>query len=132
MSWKNRVAWSQGMFLQPQHFQQEARSVERAIDVARNAAAPYAWGFSRLVLDEAALTLGRIAIAEAEGVLPDGSPFSIPLHEPAPAPLARQGAVEFDYGDATDPALARFGVDTRDTRDQSSVSSDSAPIQVGR
>jgi len=148
MSWKSRVAWSQGMFLQPQHFQQEARGVERALDAARNAAAPYAWGFSRLRLDDAALAIGRVAIAEAIGVLPDGMPFSIPLQEPAPeplevgadagdelvvlaAPLARQGAVEYDFGGTPDPALARFRVEAVDVRDQTSVSAETAPIQVG-
>jgi len=147
MSWRIRVAWSQGMFLQPQHFQQEARSIERAIDASRNAAAPNAWGFAKLVLDDAALAIGRIAIAEAAGVLPDGSPFSIPLQEPAPAPLelgadfgnelvylaaplARQGAVEYDFGDAVDPALARFRVSAQEVRDQTSVSTESAPIQL--
>ena len=28
MSWRNKVVWSQGMFLQPHHFQQEARYTE--------------------------------------------------------------------------------------------------------
>jgi len=32
MSWRNAVVWSQGMFLQPHHFQQEARYVARMVD----------------------------------------------------------------------------------------------------
>ena len=32
MSWRNKVVWSQGMFLQPHHFQQESRYTERLID----------------------------------------------------------------------------------------------------
>ncbi len=32
MSWRNKVVWSQGMFLQPHHFQQEARYTERLIN----------------------------------------------------------------------------------------------------
>lgn len=149
MSWKNRVAWSQGMFLQPHHFQQEGRYFERALDAARMAVSPNAWGFARLEIDESALAIGRIAISSASGILPDGTPFSFPMHErmPAPleipadlgnelvylgAPIARQAGVEFDYGDAADPALARFQIDTIDVRDQSSVSSETAAIQVAR
>jgi len=149
MSWKSRVAWYQGVFLQPQHFQQESRSIERAIDAARNAVAPHAWGFAKLVLDDSALQLGRIAIGEASGVLPDGTPFAIPSQEPAPpplevgadfgneeifltAPLARQGAVEFDFDGAGDREISRFRVETLDVRDQTSVGQNSTAIQIGR
>jgi len=149
MSWKSRIAWSQGMFLQPQHFQQEGRSFERAIDATRLAISPNAWGFTRLEIDESALAIGRVALSSASGILPDGTPFSIPMHEQAPpaleippdmgnelvylgAPIARQAGTEYDYGDAADPALARFRVDTLDVRDQSSVSSEVVAIQVAR
>ncbi len=45
MTWRSKVVWSQGMFLQPHHFQQEARHVEHVIDLRVRAAAPHAWGF---------------------------------------------------------------------------------------
>jgi len=148
MSWRSRVAWSQGMFLQPQHFQQEMRAIERILDAARGASAPFGWGFSRLEIDEAALGLGRIAIAQAAGIMPDGTPFSIPALDPPPAPLeigaevgneliclavpmVRQGAVEFDLGDAGDPALARFRAQAIEARDQTNGSAEAVTIQVG-
>ncbi len=40
-----------------------------------------------LVLDDEALKIGRVSIKEAQGVLPDGTPFSIPQEYPAPPPL---------------------------------------------
>ena len=76
MSWRSAVVWSQGMFLQPHHFQQEARFVEHLVDTRVRAAEPYAWGFAELVIDEAQLALGRMALARASGVLTDGTPFS--------------------------------------------------------
>ncbi len=33
MSWRNKVVWSQGMFLQPHHFQQEGRYNERLVSL---------------------------------------------------------------------------------------------------
>jgi type VI secretion system protein ImpJ len=75
---RHRVIWSQGMFLQPHHFQQEARFVEHLVDTRVRAAEPYAWGFGELVIDEAQLALGRMALARASGVLTDGTPFSMP------------------------------------------------------
>ncbi|MEY2842414.1 MAG: hypothetical protein RI920_451, partial [Pseudomonadota bacterium] len=87
MSWRNKVVWSQGMFLQPHHFQQEARFTERLIDSRIRALTPHAWGFTDLQLDDALLALGRVGIARASGIWPDGTPFAIPQLDPAPAPL---------------------------------------------
>ena len=63
MSWRNKVVWSQGMFLQPHHFQQETRYIERLIDTRTRALSPFAWGFAELPLDEGLLALGRVGIA---------------------------------------------------------------------
>jgi type VI secretion system protein ImpJ len=87
MSATSRVVWSQGMFLQPQHFQQESRFQERLLEARIRAVTPFGWGFQRLVLDEAALALGKVALAEAVGVLPDGSAFAVPALDPAPLPF---------------------------------------------
>ena len=43
MSARHRVIWSQGLFLQPQHFQQQARFFEHMLDARLRAAAPHAW-----------------------------------------------------------------------------------------
>jgi type VI secretion system protein ImpJ len=45
------------------------------------------WGFRELRLDADALALGRIAIASAQGILPDGTPFHVPANGAAPEPL---------------------------------------------
>ena len=87
MSLRSKVVWSQGMFLQPHHFQQEARFVDHLVDARVRAAEPHAWGFSELVLDEGALALGRLGLTRASGVLPDGAPFSFPNLESTPAAL---------------------------------------------
>ena len=51
MSWDSKVLWTEGMFLQPQHFQQ----AERHADAMRGALArrlvPYGWGVSELEVD---------------------------------------------------------------------------------
>ena len=61
MSWRNRVIWSQGMFLQPHHFQQQTRFIEHLLDTRVAAAGPFAWGFAELMLDEAQLATGQYA-----------------------------------------------------------------------
>ena len=152
MSLRSKVVWSQGMFLQPHHFQQEARYLERLVDTRTRAASHFAWGFSELVLDESELGLGRLGLLRAQGVLPDGTPFSFPDLEAAPpalavpadlkgeiiylaAPSFRPGANEFDLG--TDPVrepardTARYRVNVEEVRDQTQVSDDAEAIQTG-
>ena len=66
MTTPHRVIWLQGIFLQPHHFQQEARFVESLIDARVRAAHQYGWGFGDLVLDEAQLALGRVALLRGQ------------------------------------------------------------------
>lgn len=86
MSWFSRVVWSEGLFLQPQHFQQQDRHAAWWVESRSAPLFGHFWGFSHLLLDEAALAAGKVAIAEARGILPDGTPFDIPAVDlPPPA-----------------------------------------------
>ncbi len=150
MTWRSKVVWSQGMFLQPHHFQQEARHVENLIDQRARATSAHAWGFFELVLDEGALSLGRIGITRASGILPDGTPFMIPQGDAAPmplevpadiqgeiiylcAPLAREGVTEVDFGTGSGGAteLFRYRVVDEEVRDHTSASDEPEPVQTG-
>ena len=84
---RKRVIWYEGLFLRPQHFQQLERSIEMLVDARVEGAMAYAWGFSSLQIDQEALKMGRISVKSARGVLPDGTPFSIPDEYAAPPPL---------------------------------------------
>ena len=64
---RNRVIWSEGLFLRPQHFQQMERSVEMLVQARSAGAIAHPWGFSKLVLDDEALKIGRVSIKEAAG-----------------------------------------------------------------
>ena len=113
MSGRNRVAWREGMFLRPQHFQAQDRHFESFVSARHDWALPYSWGFSELELDASLAELGQVAVRTAKGVMPDGTPFSIPFDQPPPPPLAigsgvrdavvyltlpprQSGAIEFD------------------------------------
>jgi type VI secretion system protein ImpJ len=78
MTWHNKVVWTEGMFLQPQHFQQHDRYTEYQLRQRLVATIGHGWGFTTVTLDDAALALGKLALASAQGVLPDGTAFSIP------------------------------------------------------
>ncbi|WP_341317026.1 type VI secretion system baseplate subunit TssK [Paraburkholderia sp. IMGN_8] len=87
MTWHQRMIWSEGLFLEPQHFQQHDRFIEHLVRSHGRATEAWAWGWVACMLDEVALGLGKVAVASAFGVLPDGTAFSFPDEAPAPPPL---------------------------------------------
>lgn len=148
MSWNNKVIWSEGMFLRPQHFQQHTRYLENYVEGRSAVLRTHPWGFGQLKLDRQLLTLGKFGIASAQGVFPDGTPFNIPGDEDAPSfldipeqvqnsvvylglPVRRQGATEADCSD--DPqGLARYLCANQDTRDSNAGFESEAQLQLGR
>jgi len=149
MTWHNKVMWTEGMFLQPQHFQQQDRYVARQLEGRLSAAGPWAWGFVALQVDEPALLQGRVAISGARGVLPDGVAFSVPGDDPAPpafevpadvrdqvvvlaVPMSRPGVPESDV-EASDGSMPpRFRANDIDVADSHAASLREAPLQIGR
>jgi type VI secretion system protein ImpJ len=87
MSWNNKVIWSEGLFLRPQHFQQQDRFLEQFVEQRAGRLRSYAWGFTELKLDSDLLGIGKVAIASARGVFADGTPFNIPESDDPPPPL---------------------------------------------
>ena len=81
---RSRVVWSEGMFLRPQHFQQGERHREHSQHQRGLASEGHFWGFHTLQLDETSLAIGKVAIARATGVMPDGTTFSFPEQNAPP------------------------------------------------
>lgn len=146
MSWKNRVIWSEGMFLRPQHFQQLDRYILQLAEQRVRSARPDAWGLDSLALDQSALKMGKLAIESARGVFPDGTPFSIPEQDPPPEPMdvpekmkdatihlalpvIKPGRDEFDLPGG-DQALARFRPKPLEIRDSVVGCETDAEIEV--
>jgi type VI secretion system protein ImpJ len=117
MSWESKVLWTEGLFLQPHHFQQADRYAEALVSGLARRVAPYAWGVSELEIDEEVLKVGQFALKSCSGLTQDGTVFRVPGaedHPPAldvPAdtkdcivylsvPQRRQGAVEVDMSGA--------------------------------
>lgn len=87
MAGSDRVAWREGQFLRPQHFQQADRSLESRLRTRVDALRPYPWGLTEIVIDEDMASLGKFTLVRARGVLPDGTGFAIPDDMPPPPPL---------------------------------------------
>lgn len=78
MGSKNKVVWSEGLFLRPQHLQQQDRHTAWQVLQTLQAMPLQSCGFTRLALDPVALETGQIALSEAQGVMPDGTFFAFP------------------------------------------------------
>src|ERR1700752_1387916 len=87
MSAHNRVIWSEGLFLQPQHFQQQDRYFERYVENRCQPLVPHSWGFTDVEFERDFLKIGKVGLRRLSGVFPDGTPFRMPDDDPLPAPI---------------------------------------------
>lgn len=148
MTWDGKVVWTEGMFLRPQHFQQQDRYAEWLVRARVGGLAPFAWGISELAINRELLAVGKFAVARARGVFEDGTPFDIPHTDPPPPPVdlpegltntaiyltvpARQPqGVEVEIGDAFETA-ARYGAVKAETPDGVAGSAASAELRVAK
>lgn len=86
MSLFSKVAWKEGLFMQPQHLQQADRYVEKMIDARTRVTHPYPWGVEELVLDRDMAQQGKVGLRKLSGTFPDGTPFAAP--DAGPLPIA--------------------------------------------
>jgi type VI secretion system protein ImpJ len=87
MSDNNRIVWSEGLFLRPQHFQQQERYLEGYVQGRTAALRPYSWGLIEFEIQRDLLAIGKVGLRRARGVFPDGTPFEMPDNDPLPAPI---------------------------------------------
>jgi type VI secretion system protein ImpJ len=146
MSAHNRVVWSEGLFLQPQHFQQQDRYFERYVENRCQALVPHTWGFTEVELERDFLKIGKIGLRRLSGVFPDGTPFRMPDDDPLPAPidigvdirdqrlhvavpLRRSGELEVSRAPASDD-LTRLEIREFLAQNAAGNGGDPAPLEV--
>ncbi len=148
MALDNKVVWTEGMFLNPQHFQQQERYFESYVNGKCSAYGAYGWGLHDFMVDQELLKLGKISVVNARGVFPDGTPFNFPNHdEPPPVldvpagihdvivylaiPVKRPGAVDvLDQEDTQ--GMARYYFSKVESRDVTIDGGDAISIDVGK
>jgi type VI secretion system protein ImpJ len=68
-----RVVWSEGMLVSPQHLQQQDLYHERLLDERIAALAPYRWGVVAVEIDAGGLGADQLRVTKFVGILPDGA-----------------------------------------------------------
>jgi type VI secretion system protein ImpJ len=151
MSWYNKVAWSEGLFLRPQLFQQQERYLEHLAHKRTASLSPFYWGFNQYSIDAESLSLGKLVLASAAGIFSDGTPFDAPGQTVPPAPLTilpehleqvihlavpirtpNGEETTFDDAVASAASLARFSVFDVELRDANSVGQGPKTVQLSR
>lgn len=146
----NKVIWSEGMFLLPQHFQQQDRYFEGFIKNWGAPLYPYSWGFSTIEINTALLKQGKIQLTKGSGIFPDGTPFDFPSQNDPPLPLdidpnlrdedivlalPLQGiqTTEIATSESPDNQLARYLEDDINVSDcTTKINNDDTKIKIGR
>lgn len=73
----HKVIWQEGMMLRPQHFQHNDRYYDHQMKTRTQLLGGYTWGFLKLEIDLQFLSMGKLVISQASGILPDGSLFEL-------------------------------------------------------
>ncbi|MCW8932454.1 MAG: type VI secretion system baseplate subunit TssK [Gammaproteobacteria bacterium] len=145
----SKVVWSEGMFLRPQHFQQHDRYLTDQSKKSIRYHNSFSWGIKKLSIDEQHLGLGKIVINHCEGVMPDGTVFSVKNTDELPLvlevsddikdeviylvlPIVSEGTPEAKKKSSSGSDNSRFVVEEQDVRDNNAGIDSVARVDIGR
>ncbi|MTV40802.1 type VI secretion system baseplate subunit TssK [Duganella radicis] len=74
----SKILWGEGLFLRPQHFQQQDRYHEQRLHQSVLALHPYAWGVNQLQVDRDALANNSLRVLELSLRFQDGEFYDAP------------------------------------------------------
>lgn len=77
MAFQDKVIWTEGMFLRPQHMQQHDRYIDSQFRERNRMLQRYGWGVKTLSIDENLLAQGVFSVTKCTGILADGTLFHI-------------------------------------------------------
>lgn len=88
-----KILWGEGLFLRPQHFQQQDAHAEALSRHTLLSANPYAWGIRDLDIDLDSLRNGVLRFNRIDAIFSNGVFFTAPDVDQLPPPLALNSAV---------------------------------------
>ncbi|UMR30419.1 type VI secretion system baseplate subunit TssK [Massilia sp. MB5] len=79
-----RLLWGEGLFLRPQHFQQQDQYHEARLHHTAQALHPYLWGIQALQIDAGALKANTLRLQALSIIFRDGEVVDAPGSDPLP------------------------------------------------
>ena len=112
MSNTGKVLWGEGLFLRPQHFQQQDQYHEHRLHERMKAAHSYGWGLTRLEIDADALVSNTLRVTGLSLIFQDGEIINAPASDELPPEVdlseLAQGRPSVTFFAAL-PAFKQFG-----------------------
>lgn len=96
-----KVVWSEGLLMAPQHLQQQDRYHEALLSDRVDALSPFNWGVMKVDLDKKALHAGQVHLASFRGILPDGTVLVFDGQHAQELPPSRVIAEHFPHTQST-------------------------------
>ncbi|MQA19305.1 type VI secretion system baseplate subunit TssK [Rugamonas rivuli] len=87
MSIPSKVLWGEGLFLRPQHFQQQDQYHEARLKQTAQALHPYLWGVRKIEWDLDALKTDRLRLQSLSVMFHDGEIVDAPASDPLPTAI---------------------------------------------
>ncbi|MBV6323488.1 type VI secretion system baseplate subunit TssK [Duganella violaceipulchra] len=87
MSIPSKVLWGEGLFLRPQHFQQQDQYHEARLQQTARALHPYLWGVRKIEWDLDALKTDRLRLQSLSAIFHDGEIVDAPASDPLPVDI---------------------------------------------
>jgi len=86
MKQMQKVLWTKGVLLTPQHLQTQDRFLEDTLAFQIASLSQFPWGLSRIEIERESLAGGVVTVSEAAGLFSDGLGFDIPEADATPSP----------------------------------------------
>ena len=122
-----RPLWAQGIFMTPQHFQQQALWDRFADERVARIASPEPWGVYRVAFDAQAISIGRLHLDTLDVRLPDGTFVNTIIADLTP--VARNLA---DVPATVDSVVVRVGLPLIDAQGGNCIEAGQKPARPRR
>jgi len=73
----NNIVWKEGLFIRPQHFQQNNFYFMEELRRRTTLLGANRWGLFNIEVDNGSLSIGKVIIKHISGIMPDGTLFDI-------------------------------------------------------
>jgi len=148
MSRHDKVIWSEGLFLRPQHFQQQTRYFEHLIEARCRDIRAHAWGVLKLEIGQSSLQEGKVAVSECVAILKDGTVVDISHHSAQlpeididqnvmnelvflAVPSRHQTVEAFEGDKDSKTELIRYRMEKSDVNDNNAGTQSTAKLPIG-
>ncbi|RKP50981.1 type VI secretion system baseplate subunit TssK [Trinickia fusca] len=84
MSYSAKLLWGEGLFLRPQHFQQQDAYHEARLFESIRSIQPFNWGVRSVRFDTDALSNNQLRVTELSLIFPDGTLYAAPQADELP------------------------------------------------